>query len=233
MNSMRWTAVVAGVFFVVAAVAAVVGLWLYQPLLDDPGYVLGAGDDGRVLLGALCEVLLVVSVVGTAVTLYPVLERQGRAVALGYVAGRVMEAAVITVGIVAVLSVVTLRQGAADDGARVAVAEALVAAHDWTFRLGPGLFIGINSLLLAWLVHRARLVHPVILLLGLVGGPLVFVSTVVGMTGLYDQISTVGGLAAVPVAAWEMSLAVYLIVWGFRPSSPLLEGRRSPVPAVV
>jgi hypothetical protein len=232
MSSTRGTAVVTGVFFLVAAVAAVVALGLYQPALSNPGYVLGDGADPRVLLGGFLEVILAVSVIGTAVTLYPVVKRENHSVALGYVCGRLLEAAVITVGIVSVLSVVTLRQGHAgaadtDDNALVAVGKSLVALHDWTFLLGPGLIIGINTSLLAYLMYRSRLVPRFIAVLGLVGGPLVFASSTAVLFGLYDQVSAVAGLAALPVTAWEMSLAGYLIVKGFKPS-PLIDSATLP-----
>ena len=213
MRSIRAT--VTGVFFLVAAAAAVAGLALYQPALSDPGYVLGSGRDGQVLLGGFLEVLLAASCIGTAVTLYPVLRREEESLALGYVCGRLLEAAVIVVGIVATLSLVTLRQSPADDGL-VAVARGLIAVHDWTFLVGPGLVIGVNSLLLAVLVHRSGLVPRWIARLGLVGGPLVFASSTAVLFGLYSQTSAVAGLAALPVAAWEMSLAVFLIARGFR-----------------
>ncbi|MGY1637057.1 DUF4386 domain-containing protein [Geodermatophilus sp. SYSU D00742] len=237
MSSHRGSAVVAGVFFVVAAVTAVIALALYQPVLGDPGYVLGAGADTRVLWGGFLEVVLAASCIGTAVALYPVVRGQDEGVALGYVCGRLLEAALITVGIVAVLAVVTLREastGGADDRALVAVAEALVAVHDWTFLLGPGLVIGVNSLLLASLVYRSRLVPRWIAVLGLVGGPLVFASSTAVLFGLYEQVSVWGMAAALPVAAWEMSLAVFLIARGFRPSPVLAGGPAAPVarPAV-
>ncbi|WP_369139139.1 DUF4386 domain-containing protein [Modestobacter versicolor] len=221
MSSTRPTAVVTGVFFVVAAVAAVVGLALYGPVLDDPAYVLGAGADTRVLLGAACEALLVASVIGTGVTLYPVLRAHGAGLALGYAAGRTLEAAVITVGIVSLLAVVTLRRDAAgaDADSLVTVARALVAVHDWTFLVGPGLVIGVNSWLLALLVYRSQLVPRPIAVLGLVGGPLVLLSSTAVLFGAYEQLSPLGGLAAVPVAAWEMSLAAWLIVKGFQRSA--------------
>jgi hypothetical protein len=95
---------------------------------------------------------------------------------------------------------------------------ALVAVHDWTFLLGPGLVIGIGSLLLAWLLRRAGLVPRWITAIGLVGGPLVFVSSTAVLFGVYDQVSAVAGLAAVPVFLWEMSLAGYLIVRGLMPT---------------
>ena len=224
MSSGRKTAVVAGVFFIVAAVAAVIGLALYGPVLHDTDYVLRtSGGDGRVLAGAICEILLVISVIGTAVTLYPVVRREHEGLAIGYVAGRTVEALVIVTGIISLLSVVTLRQDlagstGADAGALVTVSRALVAVHDWTFLIGPGMAIGVNTLLLATLMYRSRLVPRAIAVIGLAGGPLVFLAAFGVLLGAWTQVSMAGSLPAVPVAVWEMSLAVWMIAKGFRRS---------------
>jgi hypothetical protein len=211
VSSRSRTATTAGVFFLITEVSAIAGLALYQPVLSNANYVLGAGADGRVLLGALCEFILVVACIGTAVTLYPVVKRQNEGVALGYVCGRLLEAAVITVGIISVLTVVTLRQDVAagsgtDNGSLVAVGTSLVAIHDWTFLLGPSFVLGLNSLLLAYLMYRSGLVPRFIAILGLVGGPLVTMSGVAVLFGLYSP--TTHAISAIPVFAWEVSLAI-------------------------
>jgi hypothetical protein len=221
MSQNRGTAVAVGVFFLITEVAAIAGLLLYQPLLSDPDYVIGAGADNRVLLGGFFELVLVAAIVGTGVTLYPVVRNQSQSVALGYLCTRLLEAVVILVGIVGVLSAVTLRQDLAgtpgtDSAALGAVGKSLVAIHDWTFLLGPNFLLGANSLLLAYLMYRSRLVPRLIAALGLIGGLLICVSATAVMFGLYEQVSTVGTVAALPVFAWEVSLAVYLIVKGFR-----------------
>ena len=223
MRSTRGTAVAAGVFFLITEVAAIGGLLLYQPVLNDANYVVGAGADTRVLAGGFLELVLVAAIVGTGVTLYPIVRSQSHSVALGYLCTRLLEATVILIGIVGVLSTVTLRQELAgapgtDDAALVTVGRSLVAIHDWTFLIGPNVLLGANSLLLAHLMYRSRLVPRLIAALGLVGGPLICVSAGAVMFGLYEQVSTVGSLAAVPVFAWEVSLAIYLIVKGFQPS---------------
>ncbi|MGY1803378.1 DUF4386 domain-containing protein [Blastococcus sp. SYSU D00922] len=226
MDRTRRTAVVTGVFFLVAAFPAMLALALYQPVLDDPGFVLGAGGDGGVRAGAFLEILVAISVAGTAITLYPVLRRQHHAFALGYVCGRLLEATLIVVGILCLLAVVTLRdEPAGSDVGSVAVARGLVALHDWTFLFGPNVALGVNTTLLAWLVLRADLVARWIPLLGLVAGPLIFLSATAVLAGLYEQVSVPGAVAALPVFAWEMSLAAYLLAKGFRPT------RAAPAPA--
>jgi hypothetical protein len=145
---------------------------LYDPVLNDPDYIVGAGADNRVFLGAFLELLLIIANIGTAVALFPILKRQNESVALGYVTARVVECAFIAVGILSVLSVVTLRQEAAgaDAGSLVAVGKSLVAIKDWTFLLGPGFVVGVgNGLLLGYLMYRSGLVPRPMAVLGLVG----------------------------------------------------------------
>lgn len=233
MDSARKTAFVAGVFFVVAAAAAIAGLALYSPVLDDSAFVLGQGSSGQVLFGALFEVFVAISVIGTAVTLYPVVRREGEGIAMGYVAGRVLEATVIVVGLIALLAVVTLRGTSGDAATLGALSTALVAVHDWTFLLGPGFAIGVNTLMLAFLMYRSQLVPRWIARIGLVGGPLIFASSTAILLGAYEQLDPVAGALAFPVFAWEMSLAVYLIAKGFRrpEAAPAPSARVEPLPA--
>ncbi|MFD4923981.1 DUF4386 domain-containing protein [Streptomyces goshikiensis] len=220
MSETRRLAVVAGALFLVTEVAAIGGLALYRPVLEGPGYVVGSGADTRVFLGALCELVLALAVMGTGAALYPVLRRRGEAAAVGYVCGRLLEAAVIVVGIVSVLAVVTLRRsagpsGAADAASLVTAGKALVALHDWTFLLGPNFVLGANTLVLACLMYTSRLVPRALAVLGLAGGALICASATAVLFGAYEQVSVAGSLAALPVFAWEVTLAVRLLFKGF------------------
>ncbi|MFD7031930.1 DUF4386 domain-containing protein [Streptomyces sp. NPDC059917] len=217
MSPDRRTAVAAGALFLLTEVAAVAGAVLYRPLLGAGDGSLPRGADTRALLGALCEVVLVLAVAGTGAALFPVLRRHGEGLALGYAFGRLLESAVIALGIVSVLALVTLRRDAGAAGGAGGADAALVAVHDWTFLLGPNIALGLNTVLLAYLAHRARLVPRSIAVLGLIGGPLICASAVAVMFGAYAQLSVAGSVAALPVFAWELGLAGRLIVKGFGP----------------
>ncbi|WP_031073486.1 DUF4386 domain-containing protein, partial [Streptomyces sp. NRRL S-118] len=225
MEATRRTAAVTGALFLVTEVTAIAGLALYRPALDGAAYVTGTGADQRVLLGALCEMVLLLAVVGTGVSLFPVLRRRDEALALGYACGRLLEAAVIAVGIVGMLAVVTLRwkatdAGSGDGAAFEAAATALTAIHDWTFLLGPNVVLGANTLVLAYAMHRSGLVPRPLTLLGLVGGTAICASAVAVLFGIYPQVSVAGSAAALPVFAWEVILAVRLLTRGFEPVAP-------------
>jgi hypothetical protein len=171
--------------------------------------------------GALLEVMCGLAGIGTAVVLYPVARRQSERAALGFVSARVLEASMIFVGAVSLLAVVTLRQDAsgADAGALSTVADALVALHDWTFLLGPGLMAVINALCLATVMYRSRLVPRIIPTIGLIGAPLLLASSTATLFGAYDQVSGPAMLGALPIATWEFSLGVWMTFKGFKGSA--------------
>jgi hypothetical protein len=229
MTSIRRTAIVAGVFFLITEVTAIAGVLLYGPVLGSPDFIVSATvDDTGVRAGALLEALLAIAVVGTAVTLYPIIKRQNEGMALGHVAGRLIEATIIAVGAISLLAVVTMRQDLAgttgpEATAAVTVGQSLVAVHNWTFLFGPKLALGVNTVLLAYLMYRSRLVPRAIAVLGLVGGSLIFASGTAVLFGLYEDLSIPGLAAAAPVLAWELSVATWMIVKGFKPS-PITAG---------
>jgi hypothetical protein len=223
----RRTARIAGVWFAITFLASIPALLLYEPLLKHHDYILGAGADTRVALGATLEIILVIANIATAVVLYPILRRQSQSVSLGYVGSRTIESAIIAVGIVSVLSLMTLQQdvggpGAADGPSLVLAGRSLVAFHDWTFLLGPAFCAGFgNGILLGFMMYRSGLVPRGMAMLGLIGGPLIIASGVAVIFGAYDNGTTVNSILSLPEIAWEASLTIYLIVKGFRPS-PIL-----------
>jgi Domain of unknown function (DUF4386) len=210
-------------------VTSIPALFFYAPLLNHTDYILGAGADTRVAFGAVLEIFLAIANVACAVVLYPILKRQSQSISLGYVASRTIESTIIIVGVISVLSLITLRQdvggaGATDGASLVLAGRSLVAVHDWTFLLGPAFCAGFgNGILLGYLMYKTGLVPRRMAMLGLVGGPLIFASGIAIVLGAFDNGSAPASLAAVPEIAWEASLGIYLIVKGFKPSPILNE----------
>jgi hypothetical protein len=215
------------VLFLITFVTSIPAYVLFQPVLDDPvGYVANGGSDNRIFFGAFLELLLIIANVGTAVVVYPLLKRQNHIFALGYVTARIVECAFILVGILAVLSIVTLSQQDAG-GEEGAIAYTLAALKDWTFILGPGFVVGWgNGLILGYLMYRSGLVPRRLAMFGLVGGPLIILSGTLVMFGVFDQGGTGQGLATIPEFIWELGLGIYATVWGFK-SSPILREDRA------
>jgi hypothetical protein len=215
---------VTGVLFLITYITAIPAAFvLYPPVVDDPRSIVGAaGADTSVRLGAFLELILIIANIGTAVVLWPVLKRVNEILALGFVTARLVECAFIAVGILSLLSVVALRQGAvgADAGSLVAVGQSLVALHGWTFVLGPGFVVGVgNGLILGYLMYRSALVPRPMAVLGLVGGPLIIASGAAVVLGVIEAGGALQTIAALPEFLWELSLGIWLTVRGFNPSA--------------
>ena len=219
----RKLAFVAGVLLLITYLTSIPPfLYHYAPVTGDPSYIVGAGADTRVTWGAFLELLLIVANIGSAVVLFPILKRVSEIGALGWVTARIVESAFTAVGILSMLTVVTLRQGAAgtDAGALLAVGEALTALHAWTFALGPGFVVGIgNGMVLGYLMYRSGLVPRRLAMLGLVAGPLLCAYGTGAMFGVFEAGSVWQVIGTLPEFVWEPSLAIYLIVKGFNPAA--------------
>lgn len=211
-----------GVLFALTFITSITALVLYDPVLNDEDYVLGSGDVTRVQLGALLEIFLAIANIGTAVVLWPIAKRQSQTLALSFVASRVVESTMIVVGLISLLSVVTLREDLAGSDAESLgiIGQALVDLHDQTFLLGPGFCVGVNGLVLGLLFYRSGLVPRPMAMLGVVGGPLIFASAIAVLFGAYEQ-DGAHFIFAIPEIAFELSITLYTIVKGFRPS-PIL-----------
>jgi hypothetical protein len=106
----------------------------------------------------------------------------------------------------------------------VTVGRSLVAIHDWTFLLGPGFIVGVgNGLILGWLMYRSGLVPRGMALLGLIAGPVLCAGGIAVLVGVIEPDSPLKALAAAPEFVWELSLGIYLMVKGFKPS-PITAG---------
>jgi hypothetical protein len=209
-----------GVLFILTFVTSITAVLLFQPVLDDPaGYIAGDGKDYQIYLGAFLEFLLVVTNVGTAVALYPIARRQNEALAIGYVAARIIESVFIAAGIIFVLGVVSMRHDlpGGDD-----VAWTLAELKDLTFLFGPNLIVPLgNGLILGYLMYRSGLVPRRMAWFGMIGGPLLLFANFGVLFDWWEGTDPILVLAA-PEIIWEAFLGIYCAFWGFRKDSPIV-----------
>jgi hypothetical protein len=214
----RRTALVAGLLYLATFLSSIPAVFLLGPALTNPDYITGAGPDGLVRFGALLDLVNCFTAVGTAVALYSVAKRHHEGLALGFVATRLMEAAILFVATLAILSVVTLREtgaAGADASTLVAVGQSLVAVRDWSFVIGTGV-PALNALLLATLMYQSRLVPRAIPALGLIG-VVTFGSWVIGyILGITEGGTAWHSVGVAPIFVWELALGLWMTVKGFR-----------------
>jgi hypothetical protein len=213
VNARRGTAISVGVLFVVASVTAIVGGSLILPIED--GLQAAAAAEAEVAAGVILEFVLVLSVVGIAVLLYPVLRPHGEGLALGYVAARILEAVLLLAAAMGARVVLALAvvEGTANAEAQAGLA---LANREWTYLAGSLLFFGVSAVILYSLLYRGRLVPAWLSLWGLIGGILIAALGAVEVGGIAVP-GEVHGLLVAPIGLNEMVLAIWLIVRGFDP----------------
>jgi hypothetical protein len=223
VDTMRGRARTAGILYLITFVSMPT-LALYQGVRTRADFVLGAGSDSGVLWGALSEVVVAIAGVGTAVVLFPVAKRQSETAALGFVTSRVLEAGGILLGVVSMLSVISLRHDIAgtDRAALVTTGHTLSAVYDNAFLLSQSLAPVVNACCLGYVMYRSGLVPRILPTIGFIGVPLLLAADLAVFFGVLDRGAPINALAALPIALWEFSLGIYLTVKGFRPTSPLL-----------
>ena len=215
MSDMRKSSLAAGFFYLLSFVS-IPTLALYAPV-HDANYMLSNGTDTSLFTGVILEIIVALACIGTGVALYPVLKKQQEAVALGFVGTRILEAGTIFVGVAFLLSAVPFDQAGARSNA-IVTSQAFVAMYDRIFLVGQSFIPAINGILLGYLLYRSRLVPRILPIIGFAGAALLIAGDLAVLFGYVGQREPSTGLFAIPIAIWEFSLGIYLVVKGFRPS---------------
>jgi hypothetical protein len=223
MNSLKKTAVIVGVLFIISTVAGVLNLGFSVPLLDDPDYLAKiSANENQWLIGVFLDLICAGAFVGIAVVILPVLKRFNETIAVGYVVARSFEAVPFVIGAISLLSLLTLSreyvQAGVDAAHFLPLGSGLLAAYDWTQLLGPRIFAALAALPFYYLLVRSKLVPRWLSIWGLVGATLFLIASLFNIFGL-DPFLTISILMFLPHALNEMVLAVWLIVKGFDSSA--------------
>jgi hypothetical protein len=201
-----------------------IGRILYGPILTDTDYIIkGTSQEPQILWGAFFEILTALAVIGTPIALYPVLKKCNQSMAIATIGFRLLESTMIMIGILCLLTIVTLSHEFAkeinpDTASYLMANKSLLALHKWTFLYGPNLALGPSTFMTSYLLHKSKLVPRFISIVGMIGGPMIFMCAILVTFGLFSQVSLWGGLLAIPVFLYEMSLAIRLLSKGFNAS---------------
>jgi hypothetical protein len=222
-SSHRSISLTAGILYVITFVS-IPSLFLYDAV-KGANYVVGPGPDSSAIIGGILEIIVALAGIGTAVVLFPILKKQNESAALGLVAARVLESGTIFAGVAFLSTIVAMRQAGVGSDA-LATSHTLVALYNRIFLLGQSFMPAICDLLLGFLLYKSRLVPRGLSLIGIAGGPILLVGYIAVLFNLIGQRDSLAGLSALPVAVFEFSLGVWLIVKGFdRAAVAALEAR--------
>ena len=225
MDSNRKTARIVGVLFITSTVAGILSAVFLEPILNAPDYLINAyANEKQVIIGALLELICAVAFLGIAVMMFPILKKHNENIALGYVVARIFEAIPFVVGVISLLSLLTLSQeyvqaGAPDASHYLPLGTLLLDVHDLTNLLGSMIVFSLTALILNYSLYQSKLIPRSLSVWGLIGAPLMLTAGLLGMFGLLSPFSTISIFLALPLALQEMVFAVWLIVKGFNSSA--------------
>jgi hypothetical protein len=225
MKSYRGNAIAVGVLFIACSATSILSAIPLGSTLDSPDYLSKLAVSGnRVVLTALIELVWAATAAGIAIGLYPILRKYNRALALGSVAGRVVEGVLILVGTLSLLELLSVGQnslaaGSAGPSSFQATGDALLAARDWVHGFVGLLAFLTGALMYYYVLYRSRLVPRWLSGWGLAAAVLALAATVYSGFTQDFGFSTANTVLNIPIGVQEMVLAVWLIAKGFSPST--------------
>ena len=163
MASYRKTAIIVGVLFIIATVAPLLS-FPFSGFIDDPDDLIKITEnENQVIIGALFELIMAFAIAGTAIMIYPILKKHNEGLALGYAGARIIEGILFIVGVIGLLSLVTLSQefveaGAPDASYFQSSGTLLLAVRDWGGHMLGSIVLGLGALMLCYLFYQSRLV---------------------------------------------------------------------------
>ncbi len=211
MTASRKTSLTAGILYLLTFIS-IPTLSLYHEI-HQPNFILSSAPSSDVVLGGILELVMALACIGTALVFYPVLKKQNETLALGFVAARILEATLIFAGVACLLTVLNLRSLGAE--AQV-MSRGFVMLYDRLFLISQSFIPAVNGLLLGTLLYQTRLVPRLLPIIGIIGAFTLVAGDVAVLFGLYDQRAPEIALTAIPIALWEFSLGIYLVVKGFK-----------------
>ncbi|WP_046005967.1 DUF4386 domain-containing protein [Pseudoalteromonas rubra] len=207
---------IAGLLFLISTSSYMYADSILSPLLRLPGFLMQAAQhDSTLALAALLEFINCAAVVGISILVYPIIKQYSERVAMGYIAGRVIEAAMLISGAVILMTFVTM-------GDKLAVSSVinseqiyimgsgLKAERYFSFLMGM-IALAIAGFLLNVTLFKYRLIPRLLSALGLLG----YVMLLLKVLFDFFDVSAGGSWMYMPGALFELLLPLWLIFKGF------------------
>ena len=220
----RKTAALVGALFIIATVTAIAAMVLLGTALEEPDFLVDLPEiENTVVVAVLLELVLAISLISIGALMFPVFERHGEGMALGYAGIRLTEAIFIIIASVCLLAMLTMggeyASGDLDATGIEAIGALLMGLREWAFVIGTLVFLGLGALTLNYLFYVSKLIPRWLSVWGLIGGAGVLVYGVFALFGHDISSFSAVSLLAAPIAVEEMVFASYLIIKGFNAPS--------------
>ena len=227
MNSIRKTAIIVGVLFIIATTFFMIGQSIYGPTINSPDYLeIAYPSRMKVMVGMLIELIGDFAIILIPVFLFPVLKKRHEALALGYAGFRFLEAGFLIIAMIGSLSLVNISQNYIDGSGLNSLSFEILGSgiksiNEWAFMMSVSFLFPIGAMIVYYLLYTSRLVPRLISGWGffaaallLTGSVLIIFDIFTGFPELQLEL-----ILTLPIALQEMVFAVWLIVKGFNPSA--------------
>ena len=216
MDSIRKSSIIVGVLFLIATIIIIIGGVFSFSIYESDYLIAVASNENQVIFGALLEIVATAAIVGIPIAMFPLLKKYNESLALGYVAIRIFEGLTIFLNTIVLLSILALSQEFVNSlspdvlyfqmtgNLLLTTREQISVLVDFSFPIG--------ALVFNYLLYKTKLIPRWISSLGLLGGTLWLITVPFRFFGVnFEQMD----FLALPIAAQEMILAIWLIIKGF------------------
>ncbi|MHA2033370.1 MAG: DUF4386 domain-containing protein, partial [Candidatus Kariarchaeaceae archaeon] len=211
----RNSARLVGVLFLTAMVSGGLRYFLLDPILDSSNYLVNvSANENLVIIGTLSFFILAVALIGISIAIYPILKKYNEALALGYVAARIVESVLFIVSIIAILTLFQLSQefvnaGAPDISYFQTLCDLLLAVRYYAYNVLWPITLSLGALMFYYILYQSRLIPRWLSIWGFIAAPLFPVSWL----SLFGSVLSV--FFIFPLVVNELVLEIWLIVKGF------------------
>jgi len=219
-----------GALFIISTGSYMTASELISGVMSLPDFMEHAYPNKNILtLSALLEFVNSAAVVGIAVVMFPIVKQLSARIALTYLSFRIIEAIMLLIGAVALLSLVSVSKELLETSSPnveylLSMAKILKAERYFSFQLGM-IPLALCGFTLCVTFYQHRLVPQILSALGLLG----YLLLLVKVTSDFFAINLGGGLLYIPGALFELLLPLWLFFKGFH----LVEKSYPPLPSNV
>ena len=221
MDTIRKTATIVGVLYIIGTVAGILSVIFTGPFLNDPDYLIKvSANEHQFVTGALFVLTMGFALAMVPVMLYPILKKHNQALALGYVVFRGALETVTYIGVVIIwlflleVSREYVAPGTPDTSGLQTLGAVLLNGKDSMSSMTSIVF-GLGALMLYYVFYQSKLIPRWIAGWGFIAIILHLATGLLIMFHFQSPFSTINTVMNFPIFLQEMVMAVWLIVKGF------------------
>lgn len=215
MNSNNKIARAVGILYLAGMVAGVTGNIFIQSILTaaDPLPAVSA-NSMKLAIGAMLMLMTSAWDASHGILMFPVLKPHSELIALGYLSFRIVNAVFLALQVLFILLQIPLggeylKTGTTDPSYLQALSTQFIQVNLYAYQIAM-IFVGLASLLLCYMLYRARLLPRFLAVWGFVGYATILCGSLLEVMGFDLRL-----LHTIPGGLWELFIGVWLIVKGF------------------